>query len=87
MTNSERPSPEPLLKKEVSPAVSYRVLGGFSAVLSTGVPAKALRALPRSFRNVSGVSPGKSEPYLGYGLVCGGASSRDALQDECVVGC
>ena len=67
MTSSERPSPEPLLKKEVSPAVltgrqfwkcsgeatnalNYRAWG-IPAVLSRGVPGKALRAFPGSFRN------------------------------------
>ena len=64
MTSSERPSPEPLLKKEASPAVlrgensgnaleasnalNYRAWG-FPAVLSRGIPGKAPRAFPGSF--------------------------------------
>ena len=82
MTGSERPSPEPLLKKEATPAV----LGGESsgnalepsnalkwgawgipAVLSRGIPGKALRAFPGSFRNFSGISSAKSQPYWGCG--------------------
>ena len=79
MTGSGRPSPEPLLKKEASPAVlgggdnsgnaleasnalNYRVWG-IPAVLSTGIPGNALRAFPGSFRNFSGISSGKSQPY------------------------
>ena len=67
VTSSERPCPEPLLKKEASPAVlrggdnsenalevsnalNYRALG-IPAVLSRGIPRKALRAFPGSFRN------------------------------------
>ena len=61
MTGSERPSPEPLLKKETSPAVlggenSGNALEpsnalnfgvwGISAVLSRGIPGEALRAFP-----------------------------------------
>ena len=65
MTNSEKPSPEPLLKKEAPPAVlggensgnalkasnasNFRAWG-IPAVLSTG---NALRAFPGSFRNFS----------------------------------
>ena len=67
MTGSERPSPEPLLKKEGSPAVlggganSGNALEpsnslnhrvwGFPAVLSRGIPGNALRVFPGSFRN------------------------------------
>ena len=63
MTGSERPSPEPLLKKEVPPAVlrgensrnalepsnasNYRAWG-IPAVLLRGIPGKALRAFPGS---------------------------------------
>ena len=65
MTGSERPSPEPLLKKEASPAVlggenSGNALEpsnalkcrawGIPAVLSRGIPGKALRAFPGSSR-------------------------------------
>ena len=82
MTSSERPSPEPFLKKESSPAVlggensgnaleasnafNYRVWGA-PAVLSRGIPGNALRAFPGSFRNFSGISSGKSQPYWGCG--------------------
>ena len=77
MTGSEGPSPEPLLKKEASPAV----LGGetsrnalehsnalncrawvIPAVLSRGIPGKALRA----FRGPSGIFP-ESQPHWGCG--------------------
>ena len=84
MTGSERPSPEPLLKKkrrpqpywggdnsgnalEASNALNYRVWA-IPAVLSTGIPGKALRAFPVSFRNFSGISSGNSQPYWGCGL-------------------
>ena len=76
MTGSERPSPEPLPKKEASPAVlggensgnaleasnalNYRVWG-IPAVLSRGIPGNALRAFPGSFRNFSGISSGNME--------------------------
>ena len=83
MTSSERPSPEPILKKEASPAVlgggensgnaleasnalNYRVWG-IPAVLLRENPGNALRAFPGSFRNFSGISSGKSQPYWGYG--------------------
>ena len=82
MTDSERPSPEPLLKKEAPPAVlggensgnaleasnalNYRIWG-IPAVLSTGIPGKALRAFPGSFRNFSGNFFRKCQPYWGYG--------------------
>ena len=86
MTSSERPSPEPILKKEASPAVlggensgsaleasnalNYRVWG-IPAVLSREISGNALRAFPGSFRNLSGISSGKSQPYWGYGPVIG----------------
>ena len=82
MTSSERPSPEPFLKKEATPAVlggdnsgnalepsnalNYRVWG-IPAVLSREIPGNALRAFLGSFRNFSGISSGKSQPYWGYG--------------------
>ena len=69
MTGSERPSPEPLLKKEASPAVLGRGENsgnalkpsnalnyrawGIPAILARGIPGKPLRALPGSFRNSS----------------------------------
>ena len=84
MTSSERPSPEPFLKKkcpqqywggdnsgnalEASNAFNYRVWG-IPAVLSTGIPGNALRAFPGSFRNFSGISSGKSQPYWGCGPI------------------
>ena len=83
MTGSERPSPEPLLKKEASPAVpqggenSGNALDasnafnyrawGIPAVLSREIPGNALRAFPGSFRNFSGICSGKSQPYWGCG--------------------
>ena len=83
MTSSERPSPEPLLKKEAPPywggdnsgnalqassAFNYRVrVWGIPAVLSMGIPGNALRAFPGSFRYLSGISSGKFQPYWGYG--------------------
>ena len=51
---------------EASNALNYRVWGT-PAVLSTGIPGNALRAFPGSFRNFSGISSGKSQPYWGYG--------------------
>ena len=67
MTSSERPSPEPILKKEASPAVlgGERILKtlwnsqnalnhrawGIPAVLSREIPGNALRAFLESFRN------------------------------------
>ena len=78
MTSSERPSPEPLLKKEASQAVlgGENILEtlwkpsnalnyrvwGIPAVLSREIPGNALRAFPGSFRNFSGISSGKSQP-------------------------
>ena len=47
---------------EASNALNYRVWG-IPAVLSTGIPGKALRAFPVSFRHFSGISSGKSQPY------------------------
>ena len=44
----------------------YRACG-IPAVLSKGIPGKALRACPGSFRNFSGISSTKSQPYWGYG--------------------
>ena len=46
--------------------MNYRVWG-IPAVLSTGIPGNALRAFPGSFRNFSGISSGKSQPYWGCG--------------------
>ena len=82
MTSSERPSPEPILKKEAAPAVlggensgnaleasnalNYRARG-IPAVLSREIPGNALRAFPESLRNFSGISSGKSQPYWGCG--------------------
>ena len=84
MTDSERPSPEPLLRKEASPAVLggrefLKCSGaavepsnalndrawGIPAVLPREIPGNALRAFPGSFRNFSGISSGKSQPYWG----------------------
>ena len=53
---------------EASNALNHRVWG-IPAVLSTGIPGKALRAFPGSFRNFSGISSGKSQPYWGCGLL------------------
>ena len=93
MTGSGRPSPEPLLKKkrpqpywggdnsgnalEASNALNYRPWG-IPAVLSTGIPGNALRAFPGSFRNFSGISSGKSQPYWGYGPYKGCDGLTDA---------
>ena len=40
---------------------------GIPAVLFRGIPGNALRAFPGSFRNFSGISSGKSQPYWGCG--------------------
>ena len=80
--SSERPSPEPILKKrrpqlywggensgnalKASNALNYRVWG-IPAVLSREIPGNALRAFPGSFRKFSGISSGKSQPYWGHG--------------------
>ena len=79
MTSSERPSPEPKRRPqpywggdnygnalEASNALNYRVWG-IPAVLSREIPGNALRAFPGSFRNFSGISSGKSQPYWGCG--------------------
>ena len=47
--------------------MNYRVWG-IPAVLSREIPGNALRAFPGSFRNFSGISSGKSQPYWGCGL-------------------
>ena len=47
---------------EASNALNYRVWG-IPAVLSTGIPGNALRAIP----NFSGIASGKCQPYWGYG--------------------
>ena len=52
---------------EASNALSYRVWG-IPAVLSREISGNALRAFPGSFRNFSGISSGKSQPYWGCGL-------------------
>ena len=81
MTGSERPSPEPLLKKKrhpqpywggdnsgnaLEPANALIYRAwGIPAVLPRGIPGNALRALPLSFRNFSRISSGKSQPYTG----------------------
>ena len=83
MPSSERPSPEPILKKEASPAVlgggensgnaleASNALNyrvwGIRAVLLKEIPGNALRAFPSSFRSFSGISSGKSQPYWGCG--------------------
>ena len=80
MTSSERPSPEPILKKrsvpsrtrgensgnalEASNALNYRV-SGIPAVLSREIPGIALRAFPGSFRNFSGIFFRKVPAVLG----------------------
>ena len=51
---------------EASNALNYRAWG-VPAVLSREIPGNALRAFPGSFRNFSGISSGKSQPYWGYG--------------------
>ena len=83
MTSSERPSPEPFLKKEASQAVlrgrensgvaleASNALNyrawGIPAVLLRGIPGNALRAFQGSFRNLSRISSRKSQPYSGCG--------------------
>ena len=51
---------------EASNALNYRV-SGTPAVLSRRIPGNALRVFPGSFRNFSGISSGKSQPYWGCG--------------------
>ena len=46
--------------------MNYRARG-IPAVLSRAIPGNALRAFPASFRDSSGISSGKSQPYCGYG--------------------
>ena len=55
--------------------LNYR-FWGIPAILSRGIPGKALRAFPGSFRIFSGISSGKSQPYWGCGLTTGRAPSR-----------
>ena len=75
MTGSERPSPEPLLKKEASPAVlggreawkcseafkclNYRAWG-IPAVLSRGIPGRAFPGLPGIFLEFPPESPSRT---------------------------
>ena len=79
MAGSERPSPEPLLKKRGVPSRTgggensgnaleasnalNERVWGIPAELSTGIPGNALRAR----LGLSGISSGKSQPYWGYG--------------------
>ena len=79
MTSSKRPSPKPLLKKEVSPAVLrgrrfWKCSGSFKCLELEGLEdpsrtlegnsRKALMVFPGSFLNFSsGISSGKSQPY------------------------
>ena len=53
---------------KASNALNYRVWG-IPAVLLRGIPGNALRAFPGSFRNISGISSGKSQPYWGSGPI------------------
>ena len=91
MTSSERPFPAPLLKKEASPAVlggensgnaleasnalNYRAWG-IPAALSRGIPGNAPKPFPGSFRNFSGISSGKCQPYWR----CGPSNGRVFIQ-------
>ena len=50
---------------EPSNALNYRAWG-IPAVLSRGMPGKAMRVFVGAFRNLSGISSGKSQPYWGY---------------------
>ena len=97
--SSERPSLEPLLKKEAFPAILrgrkfgnaleasnalHSRVWGFPAVLSRGTPRKVLRAFPGSFWKFSGISSGKSQPYRVYGLqTCCTARHVFPCSDEC----
>ena len=91
MTSSERPSPEPLLRKEASPAVLggrefWKCSGGFKCLELGGLghPSRTLKRNSRkSSESVSGIFPeffqnffGKSQPYWGYGLNCAPRPSR-----------
>ena len=49
------------------------------AVLLRGIPGQALRAFPGSFRNFSGISSGKSQPYWGYGPENAGTKPRKPI--------
>ena len=49
---------------KASNASNYRIWR-VPAVLSRGIPGNTLRAFPGSFRNFSGISSGKSQPYGG----------------------
>ena len=59
MISTERPSPEPLLKKEVSLAILrgrevWKCSGGFKRLeLSRGIPGKTLRVFPEIFPDFS----------------------------------
>ena len=80
MSSSERPSPEPLLKEEASPAVLRgRQYSGNALEASNalnyrvwGDPSRTLEGNSRkSSESVSGfffrISSGKSQPYWGHG--------------------
>ena len=83
LSASERPSPEPLLKKRRVPSrtgggensgnalEASNALNcrawGIPAVFSRGIPGKTLRAFPGSFQKFSGISSGKSQPCWGCG--------------------
>ena len=59
-------------------ALNYRAWG-IPAVFSTGISGNALRAFPGSFRNFSGISSGKCQPY--WPIIWGslGTGFRSAL--------
>ena len=82
MTSSERPSPEPLLRKEASPAIlgggefwkcsggllNYRALG-IPAVLFEGNSRKSSESVSGVFPEFSGTSSGKSQQHWGCGPI------------------
>ena len=92
MTGSERPPPEPLLKKEASPAVLgggreiWKCSGSLKCLELKGLghPSRTLEGNSRKrSESVSGVFPeffrissGKSQPYWGYGPSMVGRNAR-----------
>ena len=73
MTGSERSSPEPLLKKEASPAEVHWGENSGNALAPTleENSRKSSESVSGIFGNVSGISSGKSQPYWGCGLKTG----------------
>ena len=94
MTSSERPSLEPILKKEASPAelrgensgnaleasnaLNYRIWG-----VPTVLSRRNSQGVSGVFPEFSGISSGKSQSYWGYGPVLPDQKLKDAFDLPC----